>query len=84
MSHQEVEAVLFPLIYFSVGKYARLQVDLLPLPCKEDLLICLFFGSALREFSSVGRDEGRGGGPGMNATVHKNARELARTPGGST
>lgn len=31
---------MFPLIYFSVGKYAGLQVDLLVLPRKGD------FGSA--------------------------------------
>lgn len=34
---------MFPLIYFSVGKYAWLQVDLLVLPRKGD------FGSALCE-----------------------------------
>lgn len=49
-SSQEVEELLFSLIYFSVGEHAWLQVDLCILPYKED-----FWQSAL------GSDEGRGG-----------------------
>lgn len=45
---------MFPLIYFSVGKYAWLQVDLLVLPGKGD------FGGALCMFQARGCDEGRG------------------------